>query len=92
MNTIIWLIAGAFVGWLASVIMSTNRRQGLVIDIMAGLVGAFLAGYFLAPFLGISIIDQNSFSIPTLLVSLLGAVILLAVVRLFNPRGQRRTH
>jgi uncharacterized membrane protein YeaQ/YmgE (transglycosylase-associated protein family) len=91
MNTIIWLIAGAFVGWLASVIMSTNRRQGLVIDIMAGLVGAFLAGYFLAPFLGILIIDQNSFSILTLLVSLLGSVILLAVVRLFNTPGRRRT-
>jgi uncharacterized membrane protein YeaQ/YmgE (transglycosylase-associated protein family) len=92
MNTFIWLIAGAFVGWLASVIMKTNRRQGLVIDIMVGIVGAFLAGYFLTPFLGISTINQNNFSLPSLLISLVGAVLLLAVVRLFNTRGRRRTH
>jgi uncharacterized membrane protein YeaQ/YmgE (transglycosylase-associated protein family) len=90
MNFIIWLIAGAFIGWLASVIMKTNGRQGLVIDIVVGVVGAFLAGYFLTPFFGIATINQNDFSIPALLVSLLGAVILLAIVRLFNTRGRRR--
>lgn len=88
MNFIIWLIAGAFVGWLASVIMRTNERQGLIIDIVVGIVGAFLAGYFLTPFFGISTINQNNFSMPALLVSLLGAVILLAIVRLFNTRGR----
>jgi uncharacterized membrane protein YeaQ/YmgE (transglycosylase-associated protein family) len=92
MNTIIWLIAGAFVGWLASVIMKTSGRQGLVIDIVVGIVGAFLAGYFLTPFLGISTINQNNFSLPALLVSLVGAVLLLAVLRLFNSRGRRRAH
>jgi uncharacterized membrane protein YeaQ/YmgE (transglycosylase-associated protein family) len=89
MNTIIWLITGAFSGWLASVIMKTNGRQGLVIDIMVGIVGAFLGGYFLTPFLGISTINQNNFSLPSLLISLVGAVLLLAVLRLFNPRGRR---
>jgi uncharacterized membrane protein YeaQ/YmgE (transglycosylase-associated protein family) len=83
MNFIIWLIAGAFIGWLASVIMKTNGRQGLIIDIVVGIVGSFLAGYFLTPFFGITTINQNNFSIPALLVSLLGAVILLALVRLF---------
>jgi uncharacterized membrane protein YeaQ/YmgE (transglycosylase-associated protein family) len=91
MNFIIWLIAGAFIGWLASVIMKTNGRQGLIIDIVVGVVGAFLAGYFLTPFFGIATINQNDFSIPALLVSLLGAVILLAIVRLFNTRGRRRS-
>jgi len=89
MNFIIWLIAGALVGWVASVIMRTNGRQGLVLDIVVGIVGAFLAGYFLTPFFGISTINQNNFSMPALLVSLLGAVILLAVIRLFNTRGRR---
>ena len=84
MNFVIWLIAGAFVGWLASVIMKTNGRQGLILDIVVGVVGAFLAGYFLTPFFGVSTINQNNFSIPALLVSLLGAVILLFVVRLFR--------
>jgi len=82
MNFVLWLIAGAFVGWLASVIMKTNYRQGLILDIVVGVVGAFLAGYFLTPFFGVSTINQNNFSLPALLVSLLGAVILLFIVRL----------
>ena len=82
MNFILWLIAGAFIGWLASVIMKTGGRQGLVLDIVVGIVGAFLAGYFLTPFFGVSTINQNNFSLPALLVSLLGAVILLFIVRL----------
>ncbi len=91
MNFVIWLIAGAVVGWVASIIMKTNGRQGLVLDIVVGIVGAFLAGYFLTPFFGIATINQNDFSVPALLVSLLGAVILLAVVRVFNRRGYRRS-
>jgi uncharacterized membrane protein YeaQ/YmgE (transglycosylase-associated protein family) len=89
MNFIIWLIAGAFIGWLASVIMKTNARQGLIIDIVVGVVGAFLAGYFLTPFFGVSTINQSNFSLPALLVSLLGAVILLALVRVFNQISRR---
>ena len=89
MNFILWLIAGAVVGWLASVIMRTNGQQGLVLDIVVGVVGAFLAGYFLTPFFGVSTINQNNFSLPALLVSLLGAVILLFVVRLLR-QGSRR--
>jgi uncharacterized membrane protein YeaQ/YmgE (transglycosylase-associated protein family) len=82
MNFVIWLIAGAVVGWVASRIMGTSGQQGLILDIVVGVVGAFLAGYFLTPFFGISTINQNNFSLPALLVSLLGAVILLALVRL----------
>lgn len=86
MNFVIWLFAGAVVGWLASIIMKTNGRQGLIIDIVVGVVGSFLAGYFLTPFFGIATINQSDFSVPALLVSLLGAVILLAIVRLFTSR------
>lgn len=87
MNLIIWLIAGAVIGWLASKIMGTNSQQGLLLDIVVGVVGAFLAGWFLTPLFGIGTINQNDFSLPALLVSLLGAVILLAIVRLFR-RGR----
>ena len=87
MNFVIWLIAGAIVGWVASRIMGTSGQQGLILDIVVGVVGAFLAGYFLTPFFGISTINQNNFSLPALLVSLLGAVILLALVRLVR-RGR----
>jgi uncharacterized membrane protein YeaQ/YmgE (transglycosylase-associated protein family) len=84
MNIVIWLIAGAVVGYVASLIMKTNGQQGLVLDIIVGVVGAFVAGYFLTPLFGISTINQNNFSIPALLVSLMGAVLLLAAVRVFN--------
>lgn len=89
MNFIIWLIAGAVVGWVASNIMRTNSQQGLLLAIVVGIVGAFVAGYFLTPLFGIGTINQNTFSIPALLVSLGGAIILLAVVNLFT-RGRVR--
>ena len=87
MNFIIWLIVGGLVGWVASMIMGTNRQQGIILNVVVGIVGAFLAGIFLTPFFGISTINQNNFSLPALLVSLLGAVILLAVVNLFRRRA-----
>ena len=89
MNLILWLIAGAVIGWLASRSMGTNSQQGLLLDIVVGVVGAVLAGWFLTPLFGIGTINQNDFSIPALLVSLLGAVILLAIVRLFRRGGLR---
>lgn len=89
MNFIIWLIAGAVIGWLASIIMHTNSQQGLLLDIVVGVIGAFVAGFFLTPLFGISTINQNNFSAPALLVSLGGAIVLLAVVNLFR-RGRVR--
>ena len=89
MNLILWLIAGAVIGWLASRIMGTNSQQGLLLDIVVGVVGAVLAGWFLTPLFGIGTINQNDFSLPALMVSLLGAVILLAIVRLFRRGGLR---
>ena len=86
-NFIIWIIAGALVGWVASLIMRTNKRQGLIADIVVGIVGAFLAGYFLSPLFGVSTINEGDFSIPALLVSLGGAIILLAISKLFRNIG-----
>jgi uncharacterized membrane protein YeaQ/YmgE (transglycosylase-associated protein family) len=86
-NFIIWIIAGALIGWVASLIMRTNKRQGLIADIIVGIVGAFLAGYFLSPLFHVSTINENNFSIPALLVSLGGAVILLAISKLFRNIG-----
>ena len=81
-NFIVWLIVGAIIGWVASKIMGTNGQQGLILDIVVGIVGALLAGWFLTPLLGVGTINQGDFSLAGLLVSLVGAVILLAVVRL----------
>jgi len=86
-NFIIWIIAGALIGWVASIIMRTNNRQGLIADILVGIVGAFLGGYFLSPLFHVSTINEGDFSIPALFVSLCGAVILLAFSKLFRIVG-----
>ncbi len=86
-NFLIWIIAGAFVGWVASLIMRTNNRQGLIADIVVGIVGAFVGGYFLSPLFNVSTINEGNFSIPALLVSLGGAIILLAISKLFRNIG-----
>ncbi len=88
-NFIIWIILGALLGWIASMIMRTDSQQGPLLNIIVGIIGAFLAGMFLSPLFGVSTINQNNFSIASLLVSLLGAVILLAIVNLFR-RGSVR--
>lgn len=89
MNIILWLIVGGVIGWVASIVMGTNRQQGILLNVVVGIVGALLAGWFLTPLLGIGTINQNDFSVPALLVSLMGAIILLALVSLFR-RGSRR--
>ncbi len=83
-NFLIWIIAGALIGWAASIIMRTNNRQGLIADILVGIVGAFVGGYFLSPLFGVGTINEGDFSIPALLVSLGGSVILLAFSKLFR--------
>ncbi len=84
---IIWIIVGGVIGWVASLIMKTNGRQGTIADIVVGIVGAFLAGYFLTPLFNISTINESNYSLPALLVSLGGAVILLAISKLFRNIG-----
>ena len=88
MGIIIWLVVGGVVGWLASIIMRTDGQQGLLLNIVVGIVGALLAGFVVSPLLGIGTINQG-ISVATFLVSLLGAIILLAIVNLFR-RGAVR--
>ena len=89
MNFIIWLVVGGIIGWLASLLMKTDGQQGLFLNVVVGIVGAMLGGWFLTPLLGAGTINQNNFSVPALLVSFLGAAILLAIVNLVR-RGSVR--
>ncbi|HZV98203.1 MAG TPA: GlsB/YeaQ/YmgE family stress response membrane protein [Methylophilaceae bacterium] len=89
MNFLIWIIIGGILGWLASLVMRTDAQQGIVLNIIVGIVGALLGGWLLAPLFGTGTINQNDFSVGSLLVSFLGAVILLAVVNLLR-RGIAR--
>ena len=89
MNLIIWLIVGGVIGWLASIVMKTNGQQGMILNVVVGIVGAMLGGWLISPLIGAGTINQNNFSLPALLVSFVGAAILLAIVNLFR-RGSVR--
>ncbi|WP_298232838.1 GlsB/YeaQ/YmgE family stress response membrane protein [uncultured Azohydromonas sp.] len=89
MNLIVWLFVGGLIGWVASLMMRTDAQQGMFLNVIVGIVGAALAGWFISPLVGIPSINQNSFSIGSLLVSLVGAVVLLAIVNLVR-RGSVR--
>ncbi|MFZ6019336.1 MAG: GlsB/YeaQ/YmgE family stress response membrane protein [Chloroflexota bacterium] len=84
MNIIIYLIVAAVIGWAATMIM--RDRSSLLINIVVAVVGAFLAGWFLSPIFGVGTIN-DAITLPTMLVTLLGAIILLAIVRLVR-RGR----
>jgi uncharacterized membrane protein YeaQ/YmgE (transglycosylase-associated protein family) len=84
MNLLIYLVAAAVIGWIASELM--HDRNNLLINIVIAVVGAFIAGYFLSPLFGVGTIN-DAVTIPTMLVTLLGSVILLAIVRLVR-RGR----
>jgi uncharacterized membrane protein YeaQ/YmgE (transglycosylase-associated protein family) len=89
MNFLIWIVVGGIIGWLASLVMKTDAQQGMFLNVVVGIVGALLGGWLLAPLLGTGTINQNDFSISSLFVSFLGAVVLLMVVN-FLRRGQAR--
>ncbi len=89
MNLIIWLIVGGIIGWLASIIMKRDAQQGILLNVIVGIVGSFLGGFLIAPLLGSGTANSGDFSVMGLLASLIGAVILLAIVNLFT-RGRAR--
>jgi uncharacterized membrane protein YeaQ/YmgE (transglycosylase-associated protein family) len=89
MNLIIWLIVGGVIGWVASLIMRTDGQQGIFLNIVVGIVGAALGGWVISPLVGVGTINEQTFSIGSLVVSLIGAIILLAIVNLVR-RGSTR--
>ncbi len=89
MNFIIWLVVGGLIGWVASMVMETDDQQGIVLNVVVGIVGAFLAGWFISPLIGVGTINQDNISLPALLVSFVGAAVLLAIVNLVR-RGTAR--
>jgi uncharacterized membrane protein YeaQ/YmgE (transglycosylase-associated protein family) len=89
MNLIIWLVVGGVVGWLASMIMRTDAQQGIFLNVIVGIVGALIAGFVLTPMLGRGTINSGDFSHMGLVLSLVGAISLLAIVNLMR-RGAVR--
>jgi len=89
MNIIVWLLVGGLIGWVASIFMGTNNRQGILLNVIVGILGAFLGGWLLSGLFGTSTINQGNLSLSSILVSLLGAIILLAIVRLVRGAAAR---
>ena len=89
MNVIIWLVVGGLIGWLASRIMNTDARQGIGLNVVVGVIGALLAGWLITPLVGGATINQGDFSLSGLVISLLGAIVLLAIVNLFRSGRAR---
>lgn len=89
MGLLIVLVVGGIIGWLASLVMRTDGQQGIVLNVVVGIVGALLAGFLLTPVLGGAPITTGALDIRSLLVSFLGAVVLLAIVNLVR-RGSVR--
>ena len=83
------LIVGGIIGWLASIIMRTDGQQGIVLNVVVGIVGAVLAGFIVTPLIGGAPITSGAFDIRSLIASLIGAIILLAIVNLIR-RGSAR--
>jgi len=84
-NLILWLLVGALIGWIASLVMRTDAQQGALLTVFVGIVGAAIGGFLF----GAGTINSGVFSLPALFVSFVGALILLAIVNLVR-RGRVR--
>ena len=89
MGLIIWLVIGGILGWLASIVMRTDGQQGIILNVIVGIVGSFLGGKFIAPLLGGGNVNAGNYDVMSLVSAFLGAVILLAIVNLVR-RGSVR--
>lgn len=88
-NLIVWLVVGGLIGWVASMVMRTDAQQGVFLNVVVGIVGAALAGFLISPLVGTGTINQDAFSFGALVVSLIGAIVLLGIVNLIR-RGRVR--
>ncbi len=85
MGLILWMIIGGVIGWIASMIMRTDAQQGIFLNIVVGIVGAFIGGLILSG----GSINNEPLTLTSFIVSLLGAIVLLAIVNLVR-RGSVR--
>ena len=89
MNWLLLIIVGGLLGWIASKIMHTDAQQGIILNIVVGIVGSILAGWLISPLLGVPPITSADWGITSILVSLVGAIILLAIVNLLTRKRVR---
>jgi len=79
MNILLWIVFGAIVGWIASMVMGTNAQQGLGMNIIVGIIGAFLGGWLFQVFGGGAAV--TGFNLTSFIVALVGAVVLIWIIK-----------
>jgi uncharacterized membrane protein YeaQ/YmgE (transglycosylase-associated protein family) len=84
-NFLLWLVAGGALGWVASIVLLADGPHAISLNLLVGMVGASLGGWFLSPMVGLTTINQTEFSVSALLVALVGAIVLLSVFNVFRP-------
>ena len=89
MNILIWLVVGGVIGWIASLIVGTDAQQGVLLNVIVGIVGALIGGWLISPLIGAGTINEGAFNLASLGVSLAGAVILLVIVNLIRRATAR---
>lgn len=87
LDIVLWILFGALAGWIASVIMKTDAKMGAFANIVVGIIGAFLGGFLVQNMLGASV---EGFNIISLLVAILGAILLIAIVKAFTRNSAHR--
>ena len=85
MGIIMWLVVGGVIGWLASIVMRTDGQQGIILNIVVGIIGSFIGGLIFSQ----GDINNAPLTVMTFLVSLVGAIILLAIVNLVRRSSIR---
>lgn len=88
MGIIVWLVMGGLVGWIASMIMGTNAQQGIILNVVVGIIGALIGGWLIGPLLGAGSINEG-ITMMSFIVSLVGAVLLLAILSIFQRSTTR---
>lgn len=83
-NFLIWILVGGLIGWLASLLVGTSARQGVLLNIIVGVLGAFVAGLVLTPIFGVPTINEGNFSFGSVMMSLLGSILLIAAVNILR--------
>jgi uncharacterized membrane protein YeaQ/YmgE (transglycosylase-associated protein family) len=84
MDLLVWIVFGALVGWVASIVMNTNEQQGGVANIAVGVVGALIGGFISRSFGGEGV---TGFNLTSFIVALLGAIVLIMIVKAFTRNG-----
>jgi len=84
LDIVLWILFGALAGWIASMIMKTNAQMGAFGNIVVGIIGAFIGGFLFRTLTGVQV---EGFNLTSLIVAIIGAVILLGIVKLFTRRG-----